>query len=518
MGIALPAWLIDRSNTYVVLIIYVLFVLVVLPYGAISLWNSWKNLAPNEVMYDTMYLYGRKLKMGITFKPMLELLSAAAEFASLPLRASDEQGAKDVVTALQQVDRELRISPKIVDDDDLRKQGYVLKTHILLNAHLNRLHSSLTPQLRLDLASVLEKAPMLSNGMLSMLQQMGRGQVPLPLVENAMKLTQCVVQGVWPHQELLQMPHVNDALVKQLAKQRVKSVEQLAALAPEARRRLLVGSDIKERPEHVYLSNNQAADVESLIARMPLYIAVTGQVKVEDEIAFISPGSVVTLIVQCELTTAEDAKARTKIDAADANNVEALIAAGVKLKGSAARVASAAAKKALKTTKASDSASENSEVSSKGGKDGDDDNDDDDDDDDDWEPDAVDQSRLIDLGKIEAHSPLLPNEHNVRHWMFVVDQRNYVQGVIKKTTINGVGGENEKVKLQFQAPGAPGKFTYSLMVVPDCYLGLDRRVEFSFVVHPAPELPPVVDEIFSDEEVSISDDEADDDDDDDDDK
>jgi hypothetical protein len=95
---------------------------------------------------------------------------------------------------------------------------------------------------------------------------------------------------------------------------------------------------------------------------------VTGQVKVEDEIAFISPGSVVTLMFKCELTTADDAKARTKIDAADANNVEALIAAGVKLKGSAARVASAAAKKALKTTKASDSASENSEVSSKGGK------------------------------------------------------------------------------------------------------------------------------------------------------
>jgi hypothetical protein len=121
---------------------------------------------------------------------------------------------------------------------------------------------------------------------------------------------------------------------------------------------------------------------------MPLHIAVTGQVKVEDEIAFISPGSVVTLIVQCEITTAEDAKARTKIDAADANNVEALIAAGVKLKGSAARVASAAAKKALKSpSKASESASENSEVSSKGGAN------DDDDDDDDWQPDGRTTSR-----------------------------------------------------------------------------------------------------------------------------
>lgn len=512
MGIALPAWLIDRSNTYAVLVVYVLFVLVVLPYGAISLWNRWKNLAPNEVMYDTMYLYGRKLKVGLTFKPMLELLSGAAEFSTLPMRASDDAGAKEVVAKLQQVDRELRISPKIVDDDDLRKLGYVLKTHILFNVHLNRLHASLTPQLRLDLAAVLEKAPMLANGMLSMLQQMGRGQVPVPLVENAMKLTQCVVQGVWPHQELLQLPFVTDPLVKQLAKQRVKTIEQLAALAPEVRRRLLVGSDVMERPEHVYLSNHQVNDVESLLARLPLHIAVSGQVKVEDEIAFISPGSVVTLLIKCEITTADDAKARTKVDAADADNVEALIAAGVKLKGSAARVATAAAKKAIKSPD-SKTASENSEVSSKGG-----DKDDDDDEDDDWKPEVNEQKRNVDLGKIEAHAPFLPQDHPLRHWLFVVDQRNFVQGIIKKTTINRVGGENEKVKLQFQAPNAPGKFTYTLMVVPDCYLGLDRRVEFSFVVHPAPELPPVVDEIFSDEEVSISDDEADDEDDDDDDK
>jgi hypothetical protein len=247
MGIALPAWLIDRSNTYVVLIVYVLFVLVVLPYGAVSLWNRWKNLAPNEVMYDTMYLYGRKLKVGITFKPMLELLSGAAEFSSLPLRASDERATREAVAALQQVERELRISPKIVEDDDLRKQGYVLKTHILLNAHLNRLHATLTPQMRLDLAAVLEKAPMLANGMLSMLQQMGRGQVPLPLVENAMKLTAVRRAGRLAAPGAAAAAARHDALVKQIAKQRVKTIEQLAALRADARRRLLVGSDIKER-------------------------------------------------------------------------------------------------------------------------------------------------------------------------------------------------------------------------------------------------------------------------------
>ena len=57
MGIALPAWLVDSGNSLSVLIGYVLFVLVVLPYGAVTLWNSWRHLAPNEVMYNTLYTF-----------------------------------------------------------------------------------------------------------------------------------------------------------------------------------------------------------------------------------------------------------------------------------------------------------------------------------------------------------------------------------------------------------------------------------------------------------------------------
>jgi translocation protein SEC63 len=507
IGIALPAWLVERHNSYLVLIVYIGLMLVVLPYGAVSMWNHWKTLAPNDVIYDTMYLFGRKLKAGMTLKPMLELLSGSAEYASMPLRKADEADLKPVIEKLLAVEKELRLSPKIIDDDDLRKQGHVIKVNILLHAHLNRLHGTLSPQLRRDLAVVLEKSPLLASGLLSMLQQMGRGQVPLPLIETAMKLQQCILQGVWPHQELLQLPHVHDALTKEMAKKRVKTLQQLAALPADQRRRILTGADAHNHTAGLYLTAAQATEIEAVLARLPLAIAVVGDVKVEDEIAFISPGSIVSVSVTCERTTLADAKERSKISAADADNVAALIASGVKLKGSAARVAAAAAAKAMPNKKAD--ASENSEVSSSGA-------DADADAEDDWKAEKDDDQRVVELGVVDSFAPLVPFDHPERHWVFLVDQRQFVQGLIKKTTINGAGRENEKLKLQFQAPPAPGKYNYTLFVVPDAYVGLEQRVEFQIQVHPAPELPPAVDEVFSDEEVSISDDEADDDDDDDD--
>jgi len=59
----------------------------------------------------------------------------------------------------------------------------------------------------------------------------------------------------------------------------------------------------------------------------------------------------VSVFVRCARTTPADAKQRTKVTIADADNIQALIATGAKLKGSAARVAEAAAKKALKEKK-----------------------------------------------------------------------------------------------------------------------------------------------------------------------
>jgi hypothetical protein len=89
----------------------------------------------------------------------------------------------------------------------------------------------------------------------------------------------------------------------------------------------------------------------------------------------------------------------------------------------------------------------------------------------------------------------------------------------------------------FQAPPRPGKYCWSLLIVSDSYIGFDHKVieqsiggtelrcfyyifltlhvfqvDINFVVHPEPEIP-IVEEIWSDDEISLSDSEEDSDDD-----
>lgn len=49
-----------------------------------------------------------------------------------------------------------------------------------------------------------------------------------------------------------------------------------------------------------------------------------------------------------------------------------------------------------------------------------------------------------------------------------------------------------KHDLRFQAPPIPGQYTMDLHILSDCYAGLDEEHEFSFIVHPASELPAFV--------------------------
>jgi len=330
----------------------------------------------------------------------------------------------------------------------------------------------------------------------------------LALVLQAMKLAQSLQQACWPHQELLQLPHVDAALLKELASRKNKNEKGLLrtfAQLPAAERRAQLLGDIKTRgrPGHVGLTDQQADDVERVLASMPVTLSVDVTVKVEDEVAFISPLSIVSLFVRCARTTNTDGKPIVNVVTADADDVKALIAVGAKLKGSAARVAAAAAERVV-SQKGADSTSSDATSAVTA------------DDEETWQPDKEVTAKVIDEQAMPAHAPFLPDVVNERFWIVWGDPLRQLMWAVKKTNINPPGADNEVVKIVFQAPERPGKYSWALFVISDAYLGCDVKVDVNFVVHPAPELPPAVDEIFSDEEISLSDDEADDDDPDDD--
>ena len=434
---------------------------------------------------------------------LLELLSASEEFSALPIRSNDGEAIAGVHKALKSKPKDEKPHPEGAEEVQFRKRPYILKTNLLLHAHIARLHKEVSSQLRIDIEEVTAKVPALVDGMLSILQsKRSQGLVGIQLTHAVMSMAPTVLQACWPTHELLQLPHVSAELEKTLVKKRVKTLRDLIALPAESRRRTLVGSDLKSgtRDPNLYLTNEQVGDVEAVLARMPLHLVVEAEVKVEDEVSFISPDAIVTLFVRCKrVATAAEAKAGTSVTIADADNVAALVAAGVKLTGSAAAVAKEAAKKALANAKTEKGrkaaarlvardglATEDESETDHDDADGDDD-DDDDDDDDGWAKDDPKYTKKVDVPDVYAHCPLVPQAHSERHWFFLSDSRKCMASSVRKATINTDEHDMETVKLMFQAPPKPGKFAFELHVVSDAYHGCNKVLPFVLVVHPAPE-------------------------------
>ena len=55
MGIALPAWLVQKDKMYMVLGVYVAFLVVIFPTIAICYWQSQKSLHTNQVWRKNRY-------------------------------------------------------------------------------------------------------------------------------------------------------------------------------------------------------------------------------------------------------------------------------------------------------------------------------------------------------------------------------------------------------------------------------------------------------------------------------
>lgn len=509
VGIALPAWLVDQNNSVLVLLVYVALVMIVLPAALIQLWFKWRELAPNEVMYKTMSVYGHFLQIGMKVEHMIEVFCASSEFSEINVRKSDATSINELMVGMSKKAKSEKPPKDGTYRPEFREAGYVIKCNILVYAHLNRMHDQLTPALREDLNKILRNGPHLVNGMLSIIQGRARGPAPLNLILMATKLSQMMVQGCWPHQELLQLPYMDQLWMKEFASKKYRNdkglIRNFAQMGKDARRKVFLGDEkTRNRKDHIFMTTDQVNDIENVLSFIPLHIAVEAEVRVDDEVGFISPDAIVSVFVRCHrVESAAEVKAQTKVKSADADNVKALIAAGATLKGSAARVAKAAVQKAMSGKQSKGGKQEddsidltNMEVSS---------DDDEEDDDEAWHPVEDESEKFVETHEVEAHSPKIPQHHVERHWVILADPARQLMWGVKKTGISPKGFENETLKLMFQAPQRPGKYCWAVYVISDSYLGCETKVDVNFVVHPAPEFAPVVDDVFSDEEISLSD-------------
>ncbi|KAL3892915.1 MAG: hypothetical protein SGPRY_014658 [Prymnesium sp.] len=186
---------------------------------------------------------------GTKLKGLLEILSSAAEFESLPVRHREDDSLKQLSLHC----------PQTLDEP--RFNDPHTKANILLQSHFSR--KELGREMAADLASVLDKSSRLLQAMVDVISSSGW----LAPALASMELSQMCVQAMWERDSmLLQLPHVSKQLAAKCVSAGVESIFDLMDMEDEARVQLLG------------LTQRQLVDVANACNRYP-NIDVTFEVR-----------------------------------------------------------------------------------------------------------------------------------------------------------------------------------------------------------------------------------------------
>lgn len=296
-GIALPKWMIQKENFYVVIGAYVLLFMLILPIAVGTWWYNTMRFSNNNVLLDTIrYFCVTFMRSPYMAMPrVIKVLSNAYEFnpafnKEIVCRPSDN----------------IELPPLIIQIPifTIFKKAIVgspssVKTRALIYAHLERI--DLPPKtLYWDKQYVIKNSPRLIDEMINSLlyvlavatdEANLRHKTPqhLATIENCMHLVPMLVQALSDNASpLLQLPHIGQTQLRHMAaKQRnIKSIRQLVRL-PDDKRRALLRS----------LSDEQYRDLLNVCTAMPtLSISYRCEV-LDDDDPSIWPLSMVTTTV-----------------------------------------------------------------------------------------------------------------------------------------------------------------------------------------------------------------------------
>lgn len=225
-----------------------------------------------NIHHETLAIFNESLTEKTKLRGLLEIVSAATEFESIPIRHHEDATLRKIYDRL----------PVKLPQPDFTKPD--TKTNILLQAHFSRL--TLPADLASDQAWVVSKVlnllsacvdVMSSNSYLNALQ--------------AMDLSQMVVQAIWnTDSPLRQIPHFTKEVIERCQKAGVESVMDIPELEDEDRTKLL------------QMNNRQLMDVAKFCNNFP-DIEISHEVEDEDD---LSAGSPITLSATIEREMDED--------------------------------------------------------------------------------------------------------------------------------------------------------------------------------------------------------------------
>ncbi|CAA0812944.1 DnaJ protein ERDJ2A [Striga hermonthica] len=253
MGIALPQFLLNidgSSGGLLLLLIVGICILLPLVMAAVYLSRSSKYTG-NFVKNDTLAAYFHLMKPSLAPSKVMEVFIKAAEFLEIPVRRSDDEPLHKLFTAVRS---ELNIDLKNNKKEQAKfwkQHPALVKTELLIQAHLLRETASLTPDLERDCKHMLEISPRLLEELIKMaiIPRTAKGHGWLRPAIGVIELSQCLVQAV-PlsarkagsadgNAPFLQLPHFNDDIIKKISRKKVRNFEDFQQLPVHERAELL---------------------------------------------------------------------------------------------------------------------------------------------------------------------------------------------------------------------------------------------------------------------------------------
>jgi pre-mRNA-splicing helicase BRR2 len=246
--------------------------------GDVSPLNLGMIAAYYYVQYETIELIAASLTAKTKVRGILEILSHASEFGTLPIRQGEEKALKILARNLPQQ------LPESAQFQDPRTKALVL-----LHCHFSR--KSLSSDLRTDQKRVLCDSINLIPAIVDVISSNGWLKPALA----AMELSQMVVQGLWNKDNvLLQIPHFTKEIVDRCmayqGEDQIESVFDILSLDDEVRNDLLRLPDEKMADVAVFCNNYpnievgfEVQDPDDITASDPVQIAVKLEREVDED-------------------------------------------------------------------------------------------------------------------------------------------------------------------------------------------------------------------------------------------
>ncbi|CDP15379.1 unnamed protein product [Coffea canephora] len=300
MGIALPKFLLDiDGSSGGILLLGIVGVCIILPLmiAVIYLSRSAKYTG-NYVMHSTICTYYVSMKQSLAPSKVLDLFVKATEYRDTPVHRIDEEPLQKLFVLVRS---ELNLDVKNIRQEQAKffKQhpGYV-KSELLIQGHLTRETSDLSPNLQRDLKRVLELAPRLLEELMKMtlIPRTAQGHGWLRPATGVVELSQCIVQAVplsarkatgssEGYAPFLQLPHFSETVVKKIARKKIRTFQDFRDMKLEERAELL--------SQVAGFSASESEDVEKVLQMMPS-ISLDISCETEGEEG-IQEGDIVTL-------------------------------------------------------------------------------------------------------------------------------------------------------------------------------------------------------------------------------